>query len=143
MTIVLVALGLLPFTLGGLLNWLLMSSSYVLPPVVLAAVALVALLAWSALAYTVKPYIKNRRKVVLSLHIVPLFILILLGIQELILHGYWMNFLGLLTQLYYLPLLNLCSALTRWWNPSLFSSYCVAFLLMVAASIIGCRLRKK
>ena len=41
-------------------------------------------------------------------------LLLLLGVQELILHAYWFNPVGWLTQFYYLPLLRAGVLLTNW-----------------------------
>lgn len=143
MTILLIVLGLLPFALGGLTNWLMVANSYMLPPALLLVISLIALLFWAVLAYVTKKYIRDTKKVMLCLHVVPLIMLLLLGIQELLLHQYWTNFFGMLTQLYYLPLLRLGTILIGWLSASLFPIYCVAFLLMAVAAFAGCKLQRK
>ena len=132
--------GLIPFALGSFLNWLMMTCSNSLPP--LALFAIVELLIWSAVAFFVKPYIKNTKKIVIGMNLPGFVVLVLVGIQELLMHAYWQNFLGVWTQFYYLPLLYVGFKLTSW-SHSVFSAYCAAFLLMVIATLLGCELRKK
>ena len=79
----------------------------------------------------------------LGMHVIPLLVLLLHGIQGPILHQYWPNFLGLLTQIYYLPLVRIGSLLTSWMGTSMFLICLVSFLLMVGVSFAGCKLNKK
>lgn len=140
MMILLTALGLIPFALGSFMNRLMMAYANVLPPFTLFAV--ITLLLWAAIAFLAKPFIRSTRKVMICLNLLGLIDLMLLGIQELLLGAYWNNFAGVMTQFYYLPLINLGFRLTAW-SHTVFSAYCAAFLLMVGASYLGCLLRKK
>lgn len=65
-------------------------------------------------------------------------VLVLLGVQELSLHAYWDNAVGLLTQFFYLPLLRL-GAIVAMWTGQVFWFYFGAFLLLVLSSWLGCR----
>ena len=143
MVVVLIALGLIPFALGGLLQWILSLNNFLLAPAVLIVISLVTLLIWGVLAYLIKPYIKSTSKVMLGMHVIPLLVLLLHGIQGPVLHQYWPNFLGLLTQIYYLPLVRIASILTSWMGTSMFLICLVSFLLMVGVSFAGCKLNKK
>ena len=67
-----------------------------------------------------------------------LVLLVLLGVQELSLHAYWDNAVGLLTQFFYLPLLRL-GAIVAMWTGQVFWFYFGAFLLLVLSSWLGCR----
>ncbi len=60
------------------------------------------------------------------------------GVQELSLHAYWDNAVGLLTQFFYLPLLRL-GAIVAMWTGQVFWFYFGAFLLLVLSSWLGCR----
>ena len=140
MLVILVVLGLIPFAIGGFMNWYMMTYSNDLPPFTL--IGIVTLLMWTAAAFVVKPYIKNTKKVVIGLNLVAFVVLVLVGIQELLLQAYWQNFVGVWTQFYFLPLINISFTLTSW-SHSVFSAYCAAFLLMVIATLLGCKLRKK
>lgn len=140
MLVILILLGLIPFALGGFMNWIMMTDANTIPPFVLSGI--VVLLLWAVIAFIVKPHIKDIKKVVIGLNLVAFVVLVLVAIQELLLQAYWNNFVGIWTQFYYLPLLNIGFALTSW-SHSVFSAYCVAFLLMVFAAVLGCKLRKK
>ena len=65
-------------------------------------------------------------------------LMVLLGVQELSLHAYWDNAVGLLTQFFYLPLLRL-GAIVAMWTGQVFWFYFGAFLLLVLSSWLGCR----
>lgn len=143
MIVILIALGLIPFALGGLLQWILTLNNFLLSPTIPIVISLVTLLLWAALAYLIKPYIKSTSKVMLGMHVIPLIVLLLHGIQGPILHQYWPNFFGLLTQIYYLPLVRIGSLLTGWMGATMFLICCVSFLLMVLAAFVGCKLNKK
>lgn len=140
MLVILVVLGLIPFALGGFMNWVMMTCSNIIPS--FALFAIVTLLMWVSIAFIVKPYIKNTTKIVIGLNLVAFVVLVLVGIQELLLHAYWQNVIGIWTQFYYLPLLNIGFRLTDW-SHSVFSAYCAAFLLLVIATLLGCKLRKR
>ena len=140
MLAILMILGLLPFALGGFLNWFMMANSGLLPNLV--TIGFAALVIWGAIAFAVKPYVKSIKKTVIGLNLPAFAVLILVGVQELILHAYWQNAVGAWTQLFYLPLIDLGFRLTPW-SHGVFSAYCAAFVLMVEASAIGCVLRKK
>lgn len=140
MQVILVVLGLIPFAFGGFMNWIMMTYSNTIPP--FALYSIVTLLIWAAIAFIVKPYIKNTTKIILGLNLVAFIVLVLVGIQELLLHAYWQNFIGIWTQFYYLPLLSISFRLTDW-SHSVFGAYCMAFLLMVIATLLGCKLRKR
>lgn len=143
MIVVLIALGLIPFALGGLLQWILSLNNFLLAPPILIVISLVTLLIWGVLAYLIKPYIKSTTKVMLGMHVIPLIVLLLHGIQGPILHQYWPNFFGLLTQIYYLPLVRIGSLLTSWFGTTMFITCLVSFLLMVLSTFVGCKLNKK
>lgn len=139
MLIVLVLLSLLPFAFGWVANWLIMSHSGTTPPFML--ISIVFLLIWAAIAFFAKPHIKSTAKIVISMNAVAFLVLVLNGIQQLLLHRYWMNLVGKLSQLFYLPLTYIGARLTSW-CPSVFSAMCASFILMVIATIVGSKIRK-
>ncbi len=143
MVVILIALGLIPLALGGLLQWILSLNNFLLAPAILIVISLVTLLIWGVLAYLIKPYIKSTTKIMLGMHVIPLLMLLLHGIQGPILHQYWPNFFGLLTQIYYLPLVHIGSLLTSWFGTTMFLICLVSFLLMVLTAFAGCKLNKK
>lgn len=139
MLILLILLSLLPFAFGWIANWLIMSHSGTTPPFML--ISIVFLLIWAAIAFFAKPHIKSTAKIVISMNAVAFLVLVLNGIQQLLLHSYWLNFVGKWTQVFYLPLVFLGARLTNW-CPSIFSAACASFALMVLATWIGSGIRK-
>ena len=138
---ILPVVGLLPFLAGGLLNRVMLSVSFSrnLP---LFLIGLAVLVLWGLASAALRGVTGSAWQTVTLLHIPAAVVLVLLGIQELVLGAYWMNPVGVWTQCFYLPLMNLGFSLT-FWSHTLFPAYCAAFLLMVAVSILGCRPPKK
>ena len=100
------------------------------------------LLIWGCIAFLLNNRYHKTKAIVISLNLIAALDLLLLGIQELIRHAYWMNSVGKWSQLFYLPMLNLGFSLTNW-SHSVFAAYVACFALMVAASLLGCKLREK
>lgn len=134
-----VLLGCIPFALGGFMNWYMMTNPDALPPFFLIAIGMLML--WAGISFFMMGRIQNEKKVILSLHGAAFLTLVLLGIQEIVLQAYWMNPVGAWTQYFYLPMLRLGFTFTSW-TPSMFFAYAASFLLMLLASILGCRLKK-
>ena len=140
MIAVLVVLGALPFVIGGIQNWYLLTYMDSILPIRL--VPILFLLVWGSIAFLVKGNRQRARKVVIFLNLIAALDLLLLGVQELILHAYFLNIIGRYSQHFYLPIIWLGARLTRW-SHSTFPAYVASFLLMVGASFIGCKLKGK
>lgn len=140
MLFILAFLGLIPFAIGGFMNWFMLSHPETLPPY--ALIGIVTLLIWAAISFTVKAHVKDTKKLLIGLNLPAFAVLVLLCVQELLLKAYWQNPIGLWTQLYYLPLINISTRLAMW-SSHLFVVYCAAFILLLGASFVGCKLRKK
>ena len=140
MKIFLLLLGGLPFAIGGWLNHIMLSSSNTLPP--LFFIGIVCLILWGFIAFVAKSFIEENKEIVIRLNLIAAVVLVLVTVQEVVLHAYWFNFVGVWSQLYYLPLLNVGFTLTSW-SSSVFPAYVVSFGLMVAATVVGCRMRGK
>lgn len=132
--------GALPFLIGGVQNWYMLTYLDSVLPYGLISVAV--LLLWGCIAFLLNDRYHRTKAIVISLNLIAALDLLLLGIQELILHAYWMNSVGSWSQLFYLPMLNLGFRLTSW-SHSVFTAYAACFALMVAASLAGCKLREK
>ena len=136
--LLLLLLGLVPFPLGWLVNWLMMNGSSRWLPwygVIFAVI-------WFFLAYCFFPFAKNLVETVVLLNLPAAVVLILLAVQQIFFHSYWLNAAGAWTQIFYLPLVFLVTN-SLWWTPSLLPSYCIAFLLLVAVSLLGCVMRRR
>lgn len=140
MIFVFIALGALPFVVGGIQNWYMLTHADTLLPYSL--ISLSFLFVWGCIAFLLNGKHQHTKTVVVFLNLIALLDLLLVGVQELILHHYWMNSIGTCSQYFYLPVINLGFGLTSWIH-SLFPAYAASFILMVAVSFVGCKLREK
>ena len=137
-------LGVLPFLVGGIQNWYMLTyvDSAVDSALPYGSISLVVLLLWGCIAFLLNYNCRRTKEIVVSLNFIAALDLLLIGIQELILHAYWMNLVGKWSQLFYLPMINLGFNLTNW-SHSVFPAYVACFILMVAVSFVGCKLKEK
>jgi len=140
MFLLFVLIGFVPFVFGIAMNWFMMTFPNLLPPYFLVGIGM--LLFWFAATYFSKPYAVSGSQLLCGIHLVPFAILVLLFVQEIILGAYWRNFIGMWTQLYYLPLVNLGFQMT-FWSHRIFTAYMASFLLMLIAALVGCCLKQK
>ena len=132
--------GVLPFFIGGVQNWYMLT--YVDSVLPYGLISFAVLLLWGCIAFLLNNCYHRTKVIVVSLNLIAALDLLLLGIQELVLHAYWANSVGHWSQLFYLPMMNLGFSLTNW-SHSVFAAYVACFALMVAASFLGCKLREK
>ena len=130
-------LGLVPFLCGWLVNELILKPS----PLGHLGYAVGFLVLWFLLAYGFSRLVKSIPWAMVLLHLPAAVVLLLLGVQELILHAYWLNPVGLWTQFFYLPLINLATRLFPWSDRMLWI-YCTSFLLLLATALLGCLARR-
>lgn len=105
-------------------------------------ISLAFLSAWGLLAFLMNGNGQRTKQIVIFLNLIAAFDLVLIGIQILVLHSYWSNGIGIWTQLFYLPMLNLGFCLTGW-SHGVFPAYAASFILMVGVTFAGCKLREK
>lgn len=139
MAILLVILGAIPYLLGYAMNWYMMEYADTVLP--FRWISVLFLLFWGLLAFLCNRKGAHSKQVICFLNLFAALNLVLLGVQEVILGAYWSNSLGLITQFFYLPVLNLGFGLSSC-SSSVFVAYVVCFILMVAASYVGCRVRE-
>ena len=140
MTAILVILGALPFVLGGIQNWYM--TTHMDSNLPYALIAFAVLLIWGLLAFFFNQDGAQTKRIVVCLNLIAAVDLFLIGVQELILHAYWMNLIGAWSQFFYLPVLRLGASLTSW-SSRVFLAYAASFLLMVGVSLLGGKLREK
>ena len=140
MTLVLIFLGALPFVFGGVQNWYMITHMDSILPYTLIAFAV--LLIWGLLAFFFNQDGTQTKRIVVCLNLIAAVDLFLIGVQELILHSYWMNLIGAWSQFFYFPVLRFGFSLTSW-SSRMFPAYAASFLLMVGTSLLGCKLREK
>jgi len=135
-----IIVGALPFVVGGIQNWYMLTYMDSILPY--GMISVFFLIVWGCAAFLLNGNHQNTKKIVVFLNLIAVIDLLLIGAQELIFHAYWMNSIGVWSQLFYLPMVNLGFSLTIW-SHSVFPAYVVSFILMVAASFAGCNLREK
>ena len=140
MIAILVVLGALPFVIGGIQNWYMLTYMDSVLPFGLISVSF--FLVWGCIAFFLNSNRQRTKEIVIFLNLIAALDLLLVGIQELIFHAYWMNVIGAWSQLFYLPMVNLGFRLTNW-SHSVFPAYAVSFVLMVVLSFAGCKLKEK
>lgn len=136
----LLLLGCLPLLEGIVMNDLMMRYRDVLPPYL--AIGVGTLLVWALLGfYTV--ILKEKRSSLLLLNLPAAVVLLLLVVQDAVLKAYWRNALGIYSQFFYLPLLNLASRLGGGLFHTMWSLCLLCFLLLCGVSYLGRRLGEK
>lgn len=136
--IILVVIGLLPFPVGYFMNYLIMSDTFFNKALPYGTIGLVFLLCWFLLGKVLSPLADTIKKASILAHSVALLVLILNLFQVIILKQYWANHVGVATQFYFLPLLNISFTLTPMFH-SLSVVYIVSFSLMCVSFYLGCR----
>ena len=137
---VLLLLGFLPLSFGYLVNYGIMDYESFYRFLRLPGYALLGV--WILFSFLGRKLLKSTKQTIMFLNAVAFLVLLLIGIQELIFHAYWFNAIGLNTQYFYLSLLNISFMLTRWAHTT-FPAYCAAFILLILASWLGCKIQQK
>ena len=140
MSAVFFILGALPYALGYMQNQFMLNNADTLLPYRL--ISIFFLLLWGLIAFLLNSSGRRTKEIVIFMNLLAAVDLLLVGIQELYLHAYWPDFVGLWSQLFYLPVINLSFRLTTW-SSGVFVAYALSFVLMAAASFFGCKLREK
>ena len=134
----LVILGVIPLAVGFVMNWLMMTFSQTVFPYLLISIAFLSF--WTWLGFNSYKFNKEGNTIYF-LHL-PAFLALVLNLyQEVVLGHYFGNLLGICTQFFFLPVLNLSYLLT-FWSSRLWSAYIAGFLLMCLTYFIGYKLKK-
>ena len=134
----LILLGAMPLGLGWLLNWYMNLHPETFPP--LFIIGLAFLLAWGFASWKVNKKLLETGTVMLAQHAVAAIMLVLVAIQ-LITGNYWVSYLGIASQMFFMPVLYVGAVFFNW--AGTFGIYFASFLLMLLASFIGCKIAEK
>ena len=132
--------GALPYALGYMQNQFMLNNADIIMPYRL--ISIFFLLLWGLIAFLLNSSGRRTKEIVIFINLIAAVDLLHVGVQELCIHSYWTNFIGLWSQLFYLPVINLSFRLTTW-SRSVFTAYVLSFVLMAAASFFGGKLREK
>ena len=137
----LILLGFIPLVLGFIMNsWILENPDSVLP---FKLIGFAFLAFWVIVGFFGFKFEKTLVKSTLIAHIPALLALLLIMYQEIILGQFWSNLLGMATQFYYLPLVNISASVVGVFSfllsgmKGLGSASLIALLLMFAAYYLG------
>jgi len=133
--------GLIPFLMGYLMNWSMLNIFFDVR-VPYALISIITLVIWGLLSYFLSGYAGTYKQTVILMNLPAFIVLILISVQLLIFKAYWLNIIGMAVQIFYLPLMNISFLLTSW-SHNMLPAYFAAFILMVAASSLGCYANKK
>ena len=134
----LVLLGAMPLGLGWLLNWYMNLHPKTFPPMFIIGLAF--LLAWGFASWKVNKKLLETGTVMLAQHAVAAIMLVLVTIQ-LITGNYWVSYLGIASQMFFMPVLYVGAVFFNW--AGTFGIYFSCFLMMLLASFIGCKIAEK
>ena len=134
----LILLGAMPLGLGWLLNWYMNLHPETFPP--LFIIGLAFLLAWGFASWKMNKKMLETGTVLLVKHAIAAIMLVLVTIQ-LITGNYWVSYLGIASQMFFMPVLYVGAVFFNW--AGTFGIYFASFLLMLLASFIGCKIAEK
>jgi len=137
-TLLLLFAGFLPLLVGFLQNYLMVQLQIAFPYFLLG---LLMMSAWALLSKTLHDPAAARWKTPVLLNLPGFLFLVLAIIQELVLTSYWPGFFGLAPQFFFLPMLSLSFSLTMNFFTTMPPAYFLSFLLMVTATLLGCKLK--
>lgn len=133
--ITLILIGLLPF-LGYFQNFLMMSVPLFQQRISLLLISLVVLVFWFCICRFYRKFFNSKIEIIMLINAPAFIVLLLLLFQEFI-SGYWSNWAGILTQSFYLPILQLSFPLPGIVNRISFA-YIMNFSCLLIASYLGC-----
>ena len=139
--IILFFIGFIPLLLGYIMNYLMMTVYYdkLLP---YGAIGIIFLIAWFGLGLITYHFANSNIEAMVIAHLFGFIDLILIIFQEVILKHYWSNQIGIITQFFYLPLINIAGRFV-FLSTRVYWIYVVAFVLMCIAFYLGRLVRKK
>lgn len=142
--IIVILFGCVPFLIGGLLNWgMIIYMTRVRFPYIVFGVMM--LLLWTFAAYVLCKKAKKPLETLILFNLPAFIVLALIMVQELILGSYWLNFFGLLTQVFYLPIISIASRIAGMTLKTITMTpvYSISFVLMAGVASLGCWLSRK
>ena len=135
-----ILIGFAPLPLGFLLNDLMINRDF-LPPLLMG---FLFLFAWFLFGMLSIKFVTRRKEAVLLLNTPAFLVLLLILFQEIILGRFFANIIGISSQFFYLPLMQLGAIIVRVTGVITISgSASVAFVLMLIASYLGRRVAER
>ncbi|QOR33851.1 hypothetical protein IMX26_10105 [Clostridium sp. 'deep sea'] len=139
--LLLLLIGLIPLPLGYYMNHLIMTVYFdkALP---YGLIGIIYLLVWFGLGYLTYYFTNSDKEAMIIVHFFGFIDIVLILFQVVVMKHYWSNIIGISTQFFFLPLLNIAGKLT-FFGHRFYWVYIVAFALLCAAFYLGRLARKK
>lgn len=134
--LVLLLLGLIPFPVGYLVNYLMMENVFI-NGLHYTLVNLFCLAIWFLLGMFLHSLASTKIKAAAIANCPAFIVLLLILFQEVVLGQYWMNIVGIASQFFYMPFLYLTFRITPMFH-TMSPTYIVAFCLMCIVFYWGC-----
>ena len=134
----LILLGAMPLGVGWLLNWYMNLHPETFPPMFIIGLAF--LLAWGFASWKVNKKLLETGTVLIAQHAIAAIMLVLVTIQ-LITGNYWVSYLGIASQMFFMPVLYVGAVFFNW--AGTFGIYFSCFIMMLLASFIGCKIAER
>ena len=134
----LILLGAMPLGVGWLLNWYMNLHPETFPPMFIIGLAF--LLAWGFASWKVNKKLLENGTVLIAQHAIAAIMLVLVAIQ-LMTGNYWVSYLGIASQMFFMPVLYVGAVFFNW--AGTFGIYFSCFIMMLLASFIGCKIAER
>ena len=128
--------GFIPLGVGLIMNGIILQDT-MLP---LTIIGIAFLMFWIFIGYKTHELEETPLLSSISIHLPAAFALIFVLFQEIVLGQYMNNIFGLLSQLFFLPLIRISSFFT-FWTMGIWPIYIVSFLLMIWTYYLGIKLK--
>lgn len=135
--LILFLLGLTPLVLGFLMNsWMVKNQNSVLP---FKLIGIIFLLYWVVVGFITCKFERTSLKSAIIANLSAFLMLLFILFQEIILEEYWTNMFGIVTQFYFLPLVNISSSIVGFFGFVIYFSVAsiISFLFMFGSYYLG------
>ncbi|MDF2485652.1 MAG: hypothetical protein K0R46_1820 [Herbinix sp.] len=135
--------GFTPFLIGYGLNLIVLKSGSEVA-FVFDIYTIMFFLFWGLMGFVFSKFTSSNVYTLVICHLPALLVLLLILIQELINKQYWHNYLGVVTQFFYLPTIRISFKITGLLSMhKMWETYIISFLLMIAVFYLGGFIRNK
>lgn len=139
--VILFLLGLTPLVLGFLMNsWMMKNQNSILP---FKLIGIIFLIFWVLVGFITCKFERTPLKSAMIANLPGFLMFLFILFQEIILGRYWANMFGIVTQFYYLPLVNISTSIVGFlfsligWRIHFSIISLISFLFMFGSYYLG------
>lgn len=141
--LILFIIGFTPFLIGFGMNLMILNTNSNDLSLGIDTINLVFLIYWGVLGYFFSGFTRSKLYTLIIFNF-PAFLALLLNLfQELINKQYWTNYLGIATQIFYMPTMRISFYILPGIISHMWQIYIVSFLLMIIVFYVGCVIKDK